>query len=147
MRRRCRWVRWRRVDNASLIHRNQATANTTFKDEPLCLDTAAPRCRAQRISSQSTYVIAVATSSSAMSSCYARRFAPPRTAIPFKLDAWVVLPDHRHASGRYRMTTLISCCAKGSLSEVAWKWRVEKASPFSTLRNVDVSAEWVGEMA
>jgi len=33
------------------------------------------------------------------------------------------------------------------LSEVAWKKRVEKASPFSTLRNVDASAVWAVEMA
>jgi hypothetical protein len=32
------------------------------------------------------------------------------------------------------------------VSEVAWKKRVEKASPFSTLRNADASAEWAGVM-
>jgi hypothetical protein len=31
-------------------------------------------------------------------------------------------------------------------SEVAWKRRVEKASPFSTLRNANASAEWAGVM-
>jgi len=37
---------------------------------------------------------------------------------------------------------------KDLFSEVAWKWRVEKASPFSTLRsgNVDASAVWAVEM-
>mgnify|MGYP003115312879 CR=1 len=35
------------------------------------------------------------------------------------------------------------------VSEVAWKKRVEKASPFSTLRsgNVDASAVWAVEMS
>ena len=32
------------------------------------------------------------------------------------------------------------------IKRVAWESRVEKASPFSTLRNVDTSAEWVNEM-
>jgi len=39
------------VDNALLIHQYELTANTKLKDEPPCLDTAAPVCRVLRISS------------------------------------------------------------------------------------------------
>jgi hypothetical protein len=44
MRRRCERLRWRRVDNALLIHRYGLPANTTLKDEPPCPATAAPKC-------------------------------------------------------------------------------------------------------
>ena len=98
MRRRCGRVRRRRVDNALLIHRYGVAANTTLKDEPPCPATAAPTSQARPISSRSICVIAEATYWSAMSICYATRFAPLERG-----------------------------------SEVAWKKRVEKASPFSTL--------------
>ena len=117
MRRRCGRLRCRRVDNALLIHRYGPPANTTLKDEPPCPATAAPKCRAPRIS-RSTCSTVAATCWSAISTSFAKRCEPHTHGIPS-----ISMPGSSYlitciASGRYLTEMLTSPCPGKSSSSL-----------------------------
>ncbi len=119
MRRRYERLRWRRVDNALLIHRYAPPANTTLKDEPPCPATAASKYRAPRISSRSICSTGAATCWSAISTCSARRYEPHAHAIPSTSTPGSSCPTTCIASGRSRMATPISPYAGKSSSSLS----------------------------
>ena len=119
MRRRYERLRWRRVDNALLIHRYGPPANTTLKDEPPCPATAAPVCRAPRISSPSICSTAAATCWSAISTGSTRRCVPRAHVIRFISMPGSSYPTTCTASGRSRMAMPISPCAGRSSNSLS----------------------------